>query len=248
MSVTGLSCMFQQRPARARAETGGVISLHRSLFLPPAGLSFSLLFCHTPSLSQPFLSSVSLLLSCVRSFLPQISFHRNVKMLLTSENTARFLVAPLPPLEFSKSCVLYWVWAHRYVWHFCVFRWEKCWNAEFCAEFSVGVLVSARAAWWKQHISSFISLNDAISHRTYCTVIYILAAEWLHMKSTQAVRSPVQRAALFKIETNLLRQKLKMDGEQRETQPVLAACKKRVSFFLDSFIASSQYFCLMCRI
>lgn len=64
-SVTGLSCMFQQRPARAGAETGGVISLHLSLFLPPAGLSFSLLFCHTLSLSHPFLSSVALLSSCL---------------------------------------------------------------------------------------------------------------------------------------------------------------------------------------
>lgn len=57
--------MFQQRPARATAETGGVISLHLSLFLPPAGLSFSLLLCHTLSLSHPFMSSVSLLPSCV---------------------------------------------------------------------------------------------------------------------------------------------------------------------------------------
>lgn len=36
-----------------------------SMFLPPAGLSISLLFCHTLSLSHPFPSSVSLLYSCV---------------------------------------------------------------------------------------------------------------------------------------------------------------------------------------
>lgn len=106
MSVTGLSCMFQRRPARAGAETGGVISLHLSLFLPPAGLSFSLLFCHTLSLSHPFLSSASLLPSCVStvtllsSFPLQISrdpsclsettstlSQLNLKMLFTCDNT-----------------------------------------------------------------------------------------------------------------------------------------------------------------
>lgn len=91
MSVTGLSCMSQQRPARAGAETGGVISLHLSLFLPPAGLSFSLLFCHTLSLSHPLLSRVSLLPSCVSTVtllsslpqqisrdLPSLSFENTV--------------------------------------------------------------------------------------------------------------------------------------------------------------------------
>lgn len=75
MSVTGLSCMFQRGPARASAETGGVISVHLSLFLPPAGLSFSLISCHTVSLSYLFLSCASqVLLRCVSSVTLHSSF------------------------------------------------------------------------------------------------------------------------------------------------------------------------------
>lgn len=55
MSLTVLSCMFQQRPVRATAETGGVISVRLFLFLPPAGLFLlSLFVSHLISLSHPF--------------------------------------------------------------------------------------------------------------------------------------------------------------------------------------------------
>lgn len=57
MRVTGLSCMLQRRPAQRHEVSFSCISL----FLPPAGLHFSPLFCHTLSLIRPFL--------CVAPFL-----------------------------------------------------------------------------------------------------------------------------------------------------------------------------------